>query len=149
MQEIVYHFDFELPIRQLWNLINSFDEMVTMIPGYISHEMKGKDEIEVSIQLKWGLIKKRTKMKINITKRSEPHLLSFSFVSGASSIKGNCLYIAESPHINHTNVTINLNIIAQGAIKPMIQTFLKNYELSKEKVEKITEMVTTKVREVG
>lgn len=148
MPEIMHSMKLEYPVTKLWKLVNSPDQLVTIIPGYVNHEIVSDRKFAVSFKVKYGMIKKLVKMHIDIHKCAEPHLMTFSFKSDSKHIIGNGKYMARPLNPKNTKLTITLDVYAQGAMGPMINSFLRNYEPQQEWESQITNALANKISEV-
>ncbi|WP_050615102.1 CoxG family protein [Bacillus testis] len=134
-----------LGIKEIWDFVSDMDKWAPLVPGYINHEIINDKESTWEFKGDLGFMKKKVKLKIDITEWKEPTTVTFNLKGISDNFKGGGYFEAESIDEKTTNMTGNLDITAGGAMGPMINTILKSFV--PKTAEELTDAVANKIKE--
>ena len=118
----------ELPIDRIWNFVSLMDNWAPLVPGYISHEIINESESTWKFKGDLGFVKKKVKLKVDITGWEEPNKVTFNLTGRKVNFAGNGYFEAEEIEENkYTKVTGCLDITAAGPMASMVNAALKSF----------------------
>lgn len=139
----------ELPvgIKEIWEFVSDMNKWAPLVPGYINHEILSENESTWEFKGDLGFMKKKVKLKIEITKWEEPTTVTFNLKGLSDNFKGGGYFEAEAIDADQTKMTGNLDITAGGAMAPMINSIMKTFV--PKTAEELTIAVSEKIKEVA
>ncbi|ALC91465.1 carbon monoxide dehydrogenase [Bacillus sp. FJAT-18017] len=135
-----------VPIEKVWSFVSSINNWAPLVPGYIEHEIVSDMESTWAFKGDLGFMKKKIKLKVDITKWEEPSRVTFDLSGISDNFTGNGYFEAEKLDGNSTRMTGCLNITARGATSSMVNSILKNFV--PKTTEELTIAVADKIREI-
>lgn len=137
----------ELPvaIEDIWTFVSDMNKWAPLVPGYINHEILSENESTWEFKGDLGFMKKKVKLKIDITEWREPTTVTFNLKGLSDNFKGGGYFEAEAIDAGHTKMTGNLDITAGGAMGPMINSIMKSFV--PKTAEELTVAVSNKIKE--
>ncbi|MCU9612616.1 SRPBCC family protein [Caldibacillus lycopersici] len=149
MPLLVHSIDLDFPIKTIWKWINSNFHCLTVIPGYIHHEVISDQQFVLSVQAKFGMWKRNVKVHSHIIQRNEPNYLQFDFASESNHIQGKGELRAKQLQPKRTRVTLSLEFSGQGAVGQIMNTLLKNFDPTQEITPELADAISKNIKEVG
>lgn len=137
MPTITQSIDLDYSIETLWSIVYPFENWITQIPGYITHEVLNENEFYITFKLNYGMVKKTVKLNLKIKKLIKPSIIEFEFISESKHLQGQGFFQTKKNHPTSTNIYCSLDITAKGAMAPIIHSKIKNASLEKSKVETV------------
>ncbi|WP_156857133.1 CoxG family protein [Oceanobacillus sp. AG] len=137
----------DLPIERVWGFVSSINNWAPLVPGYINHELINDSESTWEFEGDLGFMKKKIKLKVDITEWRAPNLVTFNLSGLSENFSGDGYFDAEKIDENSTKMTGYLDITAHGAMSPMINKILKKFV--PKTTEKLTISVANRMKEVA
>ncbi|RFU65322.1 CoxG family protein [Peribacillus glennii] len=127
MPEGLHQVKLPLSIENVWDFVSVMDNWAPLVPGYIAHEIISETESTWEFIGDLGLLKKKIKMKVEITKWEEPKKVTFDLIGLNEKFKGNGYFSGTQIDGQNTEMEGFLNITAYGATAALTNGLLKSF----------------------
>jgi carbon monoxide dehydrogenase subunit G len=115
----------ELPIEVIWSFVKDMDNWAPLVPGYIRHEKINDRQSKWEFKEGAGILKKKIRLIITIKEWLEPTKVTFDLKGINENFSGEGYFEAEALDKNTTRMTGYLDILAGGAMGPVVNAVLK------------------------
>lgn len=134
-------------IQKIWEFVQDMNNWAPLVPGYIEHVIINDRESTWEFKGDLGFMKKKVKLKIDITEWNEPSGVVFDLTGLSDNFKGGGYFKAEAINENETTMTGNLDISAGGMMGPMINQILVKFV--PQTAEELTDAIVNKIIEIN
>lgn len=137
--------EINVPIQDVWNFVSSINNWAPLVPGYIDHELINDNESTWEFKGDLGFMKKKVKLKVDITIWQEPNKVEFNLTNMSDKFGGSGYFEAIEVDETSTKMMGKLDITADGAMGPMINSILKNFvpQTAQELIEAVSGKIVT------
>jgi carbon monoxide dehydrogenase subunit G len=141
----------DLGIQEVWKFVKDMDNWAPLVPGYIDHEKLSERQSKWIFKEDIGLLKRKISLLITIIEWSEPTKVTFKLEGINENLSGEGYFEAEAINPNRTRMTGCLELVAFGAMGPVINAILKNSlpktgeEMTAAIAAKLEELKTTRL----
>ncbi|PLT35075.1 CoxG family protein [Bacillus sp. V5-8f] len=115
------------PIRMVWNFVSVMDNWSPLVPGYVGHEIISDNESTWEFVGDLGPLKKKIKMKVQITKWVEPTKVTFDLLGLNEKFIGKGHFSGRQIDPQTTEMEGFLDITANGATARLTNGLLKSF----------------------
>lgn len=126
MPKITEQIDLHVPLNTIWDFIHVIDNWASLVPGYICHNTRSNESVELEFKVQVGLLKKKIKLYIDLTDYTESNTMNFQFRSESNQFTGTGTVHFHQLSPVKTRMAIHAEIITKGAMAPIINTFITN-----------------------
>ncbi|MDP4163160.1 MAG: SRPBCC family protein [Bacillota bacterium] len=116
----------ELPIEEVWEFVKDMDNWAPLVPGYIRHEKITERQSMWIFKEDVGIFKKKVELMVKINQWIEPTKVTFSLKGINENLVGEGYFEAEALSGTKTKMTGCLEMVAVGAMAPVVNAVLKN-----------------------
>lgn len=144
MPEVQKKMRIEVPVTDVWVLVNDFPRWAKFMPGYQDMKLISEDVSIWKLKGDIGILSRIVEFDVNITERTAPDLslkdsretdcfgyIGFTLEGKNESVAGSGAFKAIAVGEAQTEIIINLNMAAGGIMGPMINAMLNPW-LAKE-----------------
>lgn len=130
------------PISNVWEFIANFNSWAPLMPGYIEHEIKNKEEATWIFLADLGFAKKKVKLQVDKITKTEQVKISFYLNSVEDHFDGNGYFQIETCEEGMTNLIGSLELSSGGFMGVIVNNVLKSF------VPKTTEELVIRMGEI-
>lgn len=117
--------DVAMPIEAIWNFVSDVNNWAPLIPGYIKHDIKNKQQTTWTLRGAVGRIQKTIHVQMDIIEQKKPTRMIFKLSCENENVVGDGRFEAKTLTNHKTKIAGKLNIHANGVTGPMINAILR------------------------
>ena len=111
----------------LWSFILDKEKWAMLIPGYLHHELKTKEEMVWVFKGDFGFVEKAVKVELKVTKIIENESLEFELKGLSDNINGSGYFEMKEKSPAEYELIGSLDLKAGGFLAGMINPVLETY----------------------